>query len=72
MRKIFFDKMGVNYEQLEDFAFLLFLASSKEVQDTITQSQIQRMTAKALSCKSVVELLRFNNRKWIDSYVRSI
>lgn len=57
MRKIFFDKMGVNYEQLEDFAFLLFLANSKEVQDTITQSQIQRMTAKALSCKSVVELL---------------
>lgn len=35
MRKVFFDKMGVNYEQLEEFAFLVFLGFSKEAQDTI-------------------------------------
>ena len=57
MRKVFFDKMGVNYEQLEDFAFLLFLACSKEVQDIIIPSQIQRMMIQAFSCKRVVELL---------------
>lgn len=57
MRKVFFDKMGVNYEQLEDFAFLLFLACSKEVQDIIIPPQIQRMMIQAFSCKRVVELL---------------
>ena len=57
MRKVFLDKIGVNYEQLEEFAFLLFLSYSKEVQDEVTSLQIQKIIAKIFSCKSVVQLL---------------
>lgn len=30
MRKVFFDKMGVNYEQLEEFAFLIFFGLARK------------------------------------------
>lgn len=33
MKTIFIDKMGVDYERLEKFAFMVFMCFSKETQD---------------------------------------
>ena len=57
MRKVFLDKMGVNYEQLEDFAFLVFLVFSKETQDVISPIALQNMLTRAFSNKDAMRLL---------------
>lgn len=57
MRKVFFDKMGVNYEQLEEFAFLVFVAFSKEAQDVIPPYELQNILTKVFADKDVLRLL---------------
>ncbi|KIR02556.1 hypothetical protein P261_01371 [Lachnospiraceae bacterium TWA4] len=57
MKKVFYEKMGVNYERLEEFAFLVFLGFSKEAQDTIPESALQQMLMKVLSDTEVLRLL---------------
>lgn len=57
MRKVFFDKMGVNYEQLEDFAFLVFLGFSKEAQDVISSIELNDILTKVFSNKDAMRLL---------------
>lgn len=57
MRKVFLDKMGVNYEQLEDFAFLVFLGFNKETQDVIPPVELQNILARAFSNKDAMRLL---------------
>lgn len=57
MRKVFLDKMGVSYEQLEEFAFLTFVGFSKEVQDTIPALQLKSTLTKVFSDKEVLSVL---------------
>lgn len=57
MRKIFFDKIGVNYEQLDEFAFLIFVGFSKELQDIIPILQLKSIRTKILSDKEVLSVL---------------
>lgn len=57
MRKVFFDKMGVNYEQLEEFAFLVFVAFSKESQDVIPPYELRNILTKVFADKDVLRLL---------------
>lgn len=57
MRKVFFDKMQVNYEQLEEFAFLIFVGFSKEAQDVIPATELQHALTKVFSDKDVFRLL---------------
>ena len=64
MRKVFFDKMGVNYEQLEEFAFLVFLGFSKEAQDTIPPIELQKVLTKAFKDKDVLHLLSIGKEEY--------
>ena len=64
MRKVFFDKMGVNYEQLEEFAFLVFLGFSKEAQDTIPPIELQTVLTKAFRDKDVLHLLSIEKEEY--------
>ena len=64
MRKVFFDKMGVNYEQLEEFAFLVFLGFSKEAQDTIPPIELQKVLTKAFKDKDVLHLLSIEKEEY--------
>lgn len=57
MRKVFFGKMGVNYEQLEEFAFLVFLGFSKEAQDIISPIQLKNLLTRVLTNKDIMHLL---------------
>lgn len=57
MKKVFLDKIGVNYEQLEEFAFLIFVGFSKEAQDTISPLQLQSILTKVFSNKEVLRVL---------------
>ncbi len=57
MRKVFFDKMGVNYEQLEEFGFLIFLGFSKEAQDKVEPLNLQKILDKAFKYKDALRLL---------------
>lgn len=57
MRKVFFDKMGVNYEQLEEFAFLVFVVFSKEAQDVIPPYELRNILTKVFADKDVLRLL---------------
>jgi len=64
MQKVFFDKMGVNYEQLEEFAFLVFEVFSKEVRDKLPESEIRRIKDVAFSDENVVKLLSVNKEEY--------
>lgn len=64
MRKVFFDKMGVNYEQLEEFAFIVFLGFSKEAQDTIPPIELQKVLTKAFKDKDVLHLLSIEKEEY--------
>lgn len=64
MRKVFFDKMGVNYEQLEEFAFLVFLGFSKEAQDVITPTECQSFLTRVFADKYVLRLLSIEKEEY--------
>lgn len=64
MRKVFFDKMGVNYEQLEEFAFLIFFGFSKEVQDELAESGTQKILQNAFSDKDALQLLSIDKEDY--------
>lgn len=68
MKKIFFDKIGVNYEQLEEFAFLVFVVFSKEAQDAISKSKLQNILTKVFSDKDVLRLLSIEK----DNYKKEL
>ena len=57
MRKVLLDKMGVSYEQLEEFAFLTFIGFSKEAQDAIPALRLQSALTKVFSDNEVLSLL---------------
>lgn len=57
MRKVFFNKMGVDYERLDEFAFLVFLGFIKEAQDAIHQNELQNMLTRVFSDKDILSLL---------------
>lgn len=64
MRKVFFYKMGVNYEQLEEFAFLIFFGFSKEVQDELAESGTQKILQNAFSDKDALQLLSIDKEDY--------
>ena len=57
MRKVLLDKIGVSYEQLEEFAFLTFVGFSKEAQDAIPALRLNRALTKVFSDNEVLSLL---------------
>jgi hypothetical protein len=64
MRKVFYEKMGVSYEQLEEFAFLTFVGFSKEVRDTIPTLQMQSILTRVFSDKGVLSLLSIDKEDY--------
>lgn len=64
MRKVFFDKMGANYEQLEEFAFLVFLGFSKEVQDAIPPIELQNILTRVFADKDALRLLSIEKEEY--------
>ena len=64
MRKELFDKMGVTYEQLEEFAYLVFMLSSKEAMDTISHEDLQRGLTVAFSDSKVFNLLKIEENDY--------
>lgn len=64
MRKVFFDKMGVNYEQLEEFAFLVFVGFSKEAQDVIPPFELQNLLTRVFAYKDVLRLLSIEREEY--------
>lgn len=64
MRKVFFDKMGANYEQLEEFAFLVFLGFSKEAQDVIPPVELQNILARVFADKDTFRLLSIEKEEY--------
>ena len=64
MKKVFFDKMGVNYEQLEEFAFLVFIGFSVETQDAISQTGLQNFLTKILADKKALRLLSIEKEEY--------
>ncbi len=64
MRKVFFDKIGVDYEQLEEFAFLTFVGFSKEAQDTIPAIQLQSTLTKVFSNNDVLAILSIEKEEY--------
>lgn len=68
MRKVFFDKMGVDYERLEEFAFLVFVEFSKDAQDAIPARKLQNALTRVFSDKDVFRLLSIEK----DAYKREL
>lgn len=64
MRKVFSEKMGVSYEQLEEFAFMAFIGFSKEAQDTIPAPQLHNILTKVFSDKEVLNLLSIDREDY--------
>lgn len=64
MRKVFFNKMGVDYEQLEEFAFLTFLGFSKEAQDKIPPTELQIILTKVFADKDALRLLSIEKEEY--------
>ncbi len=64
MRKVFFDKMKVNYEQLEEFAFLIFLGFSKEAQDVIPPIELHNILTRAFADKDAFRLLSIEKEEY--------
>ncbi len=64
MRKVFFDKMGANYEQLEEFAFLVFLGFSKEAQDAIPPIDLQNILTRVFDGKDALRLLSIEKEEY--------
>lgn len=63
MRKVFFDKMGANYKQLEEFAFLVFLGFSKEAQDAIP-IDLQNILTRVFDDKDALRLLSIEKEEY--------
>ncbi|MDO4302030.1 MAG: hypothetical protein Q4D26_11660 [Clostridia bacterium] len=57
MKKVFADKMGVNYERLEKFAFIVFMCFSKEAQDKSPQQLLKDVLTKAFGDSNVLKLI---------------
>lgn len=64
MKKVFFDKMGVNFEQLEEFAFWVFVGFSKEAQDVIPPFELQSLLTKVFTDKDVLRLLSIEKEEY--------
>lgn len=64
MKKVFFDKMGVDYERLEEFAFLVFIRFSKKAQDVIPPTELQILLTKAFADKEVLRLLSIEKEEY--------
>lgn len=57
VNNIFVEKFGVNYEHLEEFAFLVFVGFSKEAQDEFTIEMCQCLLSKAFKDNDSFNLL---------------
>lgn len=64
MKKVFFDKMGADYERLEEFAFLVFIGFSKEAQDVIPPTELQILLTKAFADKDALRLLSIEKEEY--------
>lgn len=64
LRKVFFDKMGVDYERLEEFAFLIFIGFSKETQDVIPMTELQILLKKVFADKDALRLLSIEKEEY--------
>ena len=64
MKKVFFDKMGADYERLEEFAFMVFLGFSKEAQDVIPPTELQIFLTKAFADKDALRLLSIEKEEY--------
>lgn len=64
MKKVFFDKMGVDYERLEEFAFLVFIRFSKKAQDVIPPTELQILLTKVFADKEVLRLLSIEKEEY--------
>lgn len=64
MKQVFLDKIGVSYEQLEEFAFLIFVGFSKEAQDTISPLQLQSILTRIFSNKDVLRVLSIEKENY--------
>lgn len=68
MREVLLEKLGITYEQLEEFAFMTFVLYSKEAQDTISGSQLQSTLSKVFSDKEVMGILSID----VDEYRKEL
>ncbi len=64
MKKVFFDKMGTDYERLEEFAFMVFFGFSKEAQDVIPPTELQIFLTKAFADKDALRLLSIEKEEY--------
>lgn len=64
MKKVFFDKMGADYERLEEFASMVFLGFSKEAQDVIPPTELQIFLTKAFTDKDALRLLSIEKEEY--------
>lgn len=64
MKKVFFDKMGADYERLEEFASMVFLGFSKEAQDVIPPTELQIFLTKAFADKDALRLLSIEKEEY--------
>lgn len=67
MKEVFLNKIGVNYERLEEFAFLVFIGFSKEYQDISPKLTINNILLKVFSDNDVLKLLSIEK----DEYKKS-
>lgn len=64
MKTIFIDKMGVDYERLEKFAFMVFMCFSKETQDEIPPHSLQVIITKVFADKDVLKLVTIEKEEY--------
>lgn len=69
MRKVFLDKMGVEYERLDKFALLVFLGFSKEAQEMISPTRKQNFLNSAYKDKDVLHLLTIEKEKYREKFL---
>lgn len=62
MKTIFIDKMGVDYERLEKFAFMVFMCFSKETQDEIPPHSLQVIITKVFADRDVLKLVTIEKK----------
>ncbi len=64
MKAIFEKKIGVDYERLEKFAFIVFLCASKEIQDKIPKSSLQTIMTKLFADGDVLRLITIDKEEY--------
>ena len=64
MKAIFMDKIGVEYKQLEKFAFMVFLYFSKELQDEIPPQSLQILMTKLFADRDILRLVTIEKKEY--------